>query len=389
MSKLEQFTYSSIATGNNNVLHKCMNAMKIMTLPVDTGDMLLVKLLSWCMEFDNSEAVHIIIKYYTLEDIYEEDIEVFPSLFLKPMFNIELLTWLAKVHDTFCHREIITDIIKSKEVVMISRAIKILDIIYGEKDYNFYASLKEMSMLQNNDIAGNALERRMREFPVYANKPSWMVETEKENYELIDEADEIEENVKSSLDEELTEDKIKDLIVGGMEFLRNYEDPEKVLEKFFSLDKQKQNELIEPLVVRRAMENLQSDKELFKIFGPAHPFTNDPLDGSNECQKYGGHRMFLCNCNEHYDPDTDTFEEDVDWFNDGTCDYCTKKIRNRYCSVRRPNVSGGWIGAYCCMLCLRKDLSKNTLNNQPDKLTTGLVKEMEDMMNENGIYDRE
>ena len=97
--------------------------------------------------------------------------------------------------------------------------------------------------------------------------------------------------------------------------------------------------------------------------------------------EYGGERMLTSNKFAYDDDDT---TELGDWFT-GYCQFCNRKIRRRYHSVRRPLDYGGWIGCYCSWEHVRLDIETYDFT---DIMSVRLVDKFEDETNSIGIIDR-
>jgi hypothetical protein len=130
------------------------------------------------------------------------------------------------------------------------------------------------------------------------------------------------------------------------------------------------------------IEKIQQNESLFHILGPVHA---QELSSSVGCEKYGGCRMFYCECFEFHltDPTEDKKQEHKSygvtrWFK-GQCEKCCRKIPKRCYAVRCPLENGGWIGTYCSWNCLY--LSGNGSEN--------LISQYEKEMNDKKIIDRE
>jgi len=127
-------------------------------------------------------------------------------------------------------------------------------------------------------------------------------------------------------------------------------------------------------------EVLGKDEFLFSILGPVNPIYGVPIDPDDQCFKYGGCRMFLCNEFETED-EFGHVDEDVEWFT-GNCEYCHKKIAKKIYAVRRPLTWGGWKGCFCSFKCLRDIVPMN------DALNNFIINKIEEQLHNIGIQDR-
>jgi hypothetical protein len=142
------------------------------------------------------------------------------------------------------------------------------------------------------------------------------------------------------------------------------------------------SDFISPL--EKSIERLdagQNEKKWFKVLGPVNLITGASLDSDDVCSKWGGCRMFTCNCFERdgkraglsfhsigsdldYDEDVDEDDDiEVDWFMTRSCHTCGIKIRSRVHALRQPLPHGGWLGAYCSKECLENNLSQEDMMN--------------------------
>ena len=110
----------------------------------------------------------------------------------------------------------------------------------------------------------------------------------------------------------------------------------------------------EELVDIELLNKYADDETLFRIVGPLNRRIDASFEDSSPCAKYGGCRMFICIDFEAINPEDDTINPDVDWYT-GSCQYCFRKIVNRYWAIRRPLVHGGWVGCYCSSNCIKLD----------------------------------
>lgn len=96
-------------------------------------------------------------------------------------------------------------------------------------------------------------------------------------------------------------------------------------------------------VLEKLFYSKDEDLQAKRILGLSNPFNYEPAKGENS-------RMFICNT---YLREDVWGIKDVDWFT-GNCDYCNKRIRHYYLAVRKPVITGGWIGCYCKWKHVRK-----------------------------------
>jgi len=100
--------------------------------------------------------------------------------------------------------------------------------------------------------------------------------------------------------------------------------------------------------------NFTENKQLNQWYGPANPLLfgmNISDTKHHNCLKYGGCRMFLCN-HDNKNENLQIKPGKYSWFS-GKCDMCLNKIEKYHHAVRRPLITGGWSGCYCCFDCVR------------------------------------
>lgn len=103
-------------------------------------------------------------------------------------------------------------------------------------------------------------------------------------------------------------------------------------------------------LMRDVYEQERSD-QLFKmteynrLIGPRNVEEDGWYDDyEHPCYKYGGHAMLLCICNEDTPEDSDEYA--IDWFL-GYCIRCKRRFASRVHAIRRPILTGGWVGCFC------------------------------------------
>ena len=133
----------------------------------------------------------------------------------------------------------------------------------------------------------------------------------------------------------------------------------------------------------------EEDVEIYKgifaspnrIFGPKNLCSDN-----SECPTgiKGGCRMLTCNCiNKDADDDNKEISGDpLEWF-DGSCDTCLFKISEACYCIRYPTNGGGWVGCYCGMECLSKNLPR-----EADITSELRLDMMTECLETYGIFDR-
>lgn len=161
---------------------------------------------------------------------------------------------------------------------------------------------------------------------------------------------------------------------------------QEIQEELQKMPKDEYNFFMKRYIDTVSQSTLQTNEELFKIYGPSFPQTGYSTlseNSENPCDRYGGCRMLLC---QGHTPRTDIQDDEEsmsrDWFT-GSCCACLKKISKRHYAKRMPLPGGGWdTDCYCSWKCVKYDIA------HPDIIQTLLLKYFKRKNNRFGIYDR-
>jgi len=316
---------------------------------------------------------------------------------------------------------ILRDLIKFISDQHILLAISHLTYIYPS-DFNLSAlsSLYDYAKQQNNSIAENAILSLISTKTGYAEVPPWIINIAGSDEEFIDievnklytteiekeyiytlpyENELIVPKVSTNTYTQMNNDELVDILLKRKRISINQEEyqisRDHMLNKITTMNSEELDKLKKKTSKNAYLSTLQDDPSYFNILGPANPFSgSELLITEDECNKYGGCRMFFCRCREHYneEDDEEIFDDNLDWFL-GYCMYCRRKIRNRYHAVRIPYVSGGWRGCYCsidCLLDLYTEMMEEAGSIEPPT-TDGLIKTLNKKLidsDNGGIQDR-
>jgi len=123
----------------------------------------------------------------------------------------------------------------------------------------------------------------------------------------------------------------------------------------------------------------------FRLFGFSNA-SEDILDGESTCTKFGGCRMFLCQCYSR----EEGIDYEIDWFT-GYCNECGIRIRNRTHALRLPKLGGGWQFCFCTFHCIKNHIENLPGQcNSPDNIKLySAVRKMQMYLRENNIFDFE
>jgi hypothetical protein len=414
-----KLTLDAIQGDNINSLRPLLLKFPLEKLAPTYSDNLLQQLLSVCTLLNRANAAKVIMTRFIQANAMEEQLPLFTSLFLKLSFSDDILAFLARLYPEFTFSEHMVNLIGYDQAPIVPRACGRLISIYGEQRYITYKLLYDMAVEAENDRMMDYLTSKMEETADYAPKPAWVQNfvswqeikeengvptvTETDNDVIaiardrpappgpqdVPYEDEILLPETEPVQFELPPlDDMIDRLTDGLQFLgisfEDIDNARQILRTQLSIaTTQEKYEILRPIMENRSRQQLSSDVVLFRIFGPANPVVDADLTTEGPCCEFGGCRMLTCNDFDRYDPDTDTFDEDADWFT-GNCQVCFLKIENRAHAVRMPLVHGGWRGCYCSMECLRNDYS----TTGPNIAQRAMIDRIEGQLDEFGIQDR-
>lgn len=226
------------------------------------------------------------------------------------------------------------------------------------------------------------------------SKPDWVrnvndMDSLPTESDLLDEADEISDKLKSTKVHILPVEDAVELLTAGLprEGLtrEEMEYSVDVIRSFYNgLTNAQKIALLANGEHAKDLYYLSQDKKMFSYLGPTNIIYDTDLNADHVCCKYGGDRMLLCRCFERYGYDEENQDvpdesDDLDWFI-GYCQQCGNKIKYRWYALRLPLVHGGWNGCYCSFSCLEQQ-SDNAIMDQ-------LISLMKANINIIGIQDR-
>ena len=379
----------SIINGNNQILAAVLGRMPLSSLPVEMSDTLLNAFLSIAAQHNQPSAIEPILKAW--EQVYPtlENASFYSKMFLKPVFNVVMLKFLAINLTGQAFQTVIDDLISYDASENLTYALERVFDVYGKQTRLRLQNMSSSAESRGNLLVYGFLQEKMEETNEFAPIPNWVknftgsVGLPKESqtkppkyvppkYQVLNPEDAVNliltnfSSFGQTFDQDEL-DRIKDVfraeymttnVFGRAEMLRE------------SLD-------------MLTLADLQTDIQLFRILGPVCLF----LHPSPEQLEFGGSRMFLAT---EFDYDEDDGDDNVpaDWF-DGHCEHCHLRIRRRWHAVRRPMESGGWKGCFCSFLCCRKDLyDVETQMGFENIAVRTMIDAIEEQMKDIGIQDR-
>lgn len=176
---------------------------------------------------------------------------------------------------------------------------------------------------------------------------------------------------------------------------------EELADQLSKLSSEKLDKYITPFKVDlEQVQAIQTDRNLFRVFGPVNPHPDDDYsilttldeDGNEvpDIEKiYGGPRMFL-SMEYEFDEDED-FAKDT-WFT-GSCFQCLRRIHKLCYARRKAMLRGGWYGCFCCFECVRSFIAFNSDMQDSEEyklveLELALNQEFDKLLNDIGIAER-
>ena len=351
----------------------------------DTSYDLFKKAMIWCNEYDSFEVGKEI--YYQFDQqlhIIADDLPWYIELLMNNFPNKVLIFMDSKMQIGVLFSEIVTVLIdhfdRPESVIALRKAVQICGMPLL-KDLQVYYNT---SRLEENEHVSEYLEHLLRKeykWKEYAPIPEWVFPATGEvPYE--DQLTIPEEPEYVSVDITDTEKVVRILLKATTDEGELYKYNKKKLTQFV---KQMPKNIVQgwtdSIVNEYLMAEAFTNKEYFRMFGPALPF-GSIYEIEN---RYGGSRMLLSEEKERTDSDFDPATLAISTWFKGSCDKCFRKIRRKYHAIRRPLMYGGWLGCFCSVECVR-DLILETELDFLEKL--GVLTEVVKDLRKYGIQDR-
>jgi hypothetical protein len=333
-------------------------------------------------------------------DEYEGPVyPILATLFRSNFFPLNLLELIHKaIRQDVTMIEIALDIFDGDGGEEAIYGLNRLFNVFGRPDGDTFTYLYNQALASDNSDAlefissFQSIYREPAETPKYIINPAGEGELWYEE-ELLTICDQIADEQKNIFYEEKLDDldflvdfltdTLHDIEMGVGQIEFSKEEIRKLLE---NKNNEERKALIEPFNTQRRSDELNDNKELFSIVGPSNALLGVKYGKVDHvCFKYGGCRMYFCNCFEQEDENDDyehIYPNIPTWFK-GRCETCGREISKRIHAVRKPLSSGGWKGTFCSMTCLRKSES-----NSLDEMTKILMNRLEDDLNNFEIWDR-
>ena len=343
---------------------------KLKFLPGNRLDELLANFVKFAIEKNNVDAVRTLLNSFDSLINISYTYPSYNSLFYSPLLEDEELLWITQNITDYTFAELVESFIEgdqdeTKVRPGILRAYTAFTTL--SNDEIDVTELMKLCREHDNELVYDILLAIKDN--VLADIPEWISEDIIEKFEIpqliVPKVDK-KEAALLILDNVEQTDETRDEVLAKIEKELEY------------LTDSHLSAITESLRVAKEMkETTQTDIELFRIFGPVNATFNFNPANNGLCEKFGGCRMFLCDCFSN-----DEVEE-RDWFEENTCEECNKIIEKRCYAFRIPMRGGSWKGRYCSSTCAR-----NALIDE-DEISTFMISSVEEQLKKIGIQDRE
>lgn len=381
-----QVVFGSIQNANVELLESVLARMPLDKLSVEASDNLLNTFLSYAASQNRKTAVPPILKAWELVHPPYENMSLYSIMYLNPVFNVQLLKFLASSLPQHSFQTVIDELISYDESDSLRLACDRAIQVYGEQPRLNYKNMRDSAEDRENLLVYNFFVEKLEETNDFAPIPVW-VRNFTGQADLPRAVDVKPPPWVKPKFQELSVDQSVDLLMSGLaarDVLIHHDDMQQakdILRGELAVATQLERmALLDPTLEKLALNDLQNDIKYFRILGPSNPFYNSTV----EEMEYGGARMFLAN-EFDYDEDEDA---PVDWFR-GVCEKCHLKIRRRWHAVRIPLESGGWVGCYCSFECALEALADREETAGVANLAVRIMLDsLEDQFVSFGIQDR-
>ena len=350
-----------------------LQKIPLKNLTYEKTNKLLLILLKWLEASGFTDGLKLTLKYWSgmqtgFDEYFGELYPVIPVLFLDPTILFSALNYIMKtLSDVVSVEEVAIELFEKGADEQLTEALKKLFDILGAPTGETYRILYDEALKSSNETAIEFFSGLQSYFTEAIQKPAYVVQDEEE---LLDEtlllqiAEQIADSVAG---QEIPSDDVDAcvalLLKGFQKFnldvIHLNKTREYLKDKLENLNEEERVKYVYSFINQDVLNQLVENINLFNIMGPSNPITNgDFTQTTHICYKYGGCRMFYCNCFEAeiFGPDNDDSQEPYypnipQWFT-GKCQHCKREIEKRCYAIRRPLPQGGWRGTYCSWNCL-------------------------------------
>lgn len=374
-----------------NTLTKALGRMPLSKLPVEKSDSLLNILLSVAAENDRPKSIEPIFKAW--EQVYPhiEIMSLYSKMFLKPVFNIVMLKFLASNFEEHSFQTVVDELVSYDQSENLTYALERVLDVYGPQARIRLQNMSSSAEARGNKLVYNFFQEKLEESNEFAPIPKW-VKNFTGTKNLPKESEIMPPKYIPPKYQVLNPEDAVNFVLSHFSTHGQTFDQDELdrVKDIFRAEYMTTNVFGRLEMLRESLEmltkaDLQNDIELFRVLGPVCLF----LHPSPDQLEFGGSRMFLATEFDYDDDDGDGDDETpIDWFT-GSCQHCHLRIRRRWHAVRRPMESGGWKGCFCSFLCLRKDLYEIETDMGFENVAVRvMIDAIEEQLTDLGIQDR-
>lgn len=398
-----QLTGEAILHNDNDKLVRFLNISPLDKLTSDQADVLLNRYLETAAGIDNTEAIPIILDAWKRVYPEEEDTPLPILLFMIPLFNSSTLSFVIKSMKDISYMEMMDYFIRYDSKPELSAACKKAVEVFGEQDVDTYNALLGFAENRKNKVVIDFLLNKIRENNNYAELGPWIKHFNSSELNIsdptvlseevplpraIDLINQIKDLAKvPPISFNLPPDtELINIFTEGFETsgvtLENLEEIRNTISfNLSNVTREEKLALFRPIIEMNKLKNLETNVEIFRIFGPVHPL----IDSDIEEMTWGGSRMFISTIYD-FNHEMGYMEDYFDFY----CYVCNFKLISRWHCLRKPRPLGGWEGCYCSFNCMRKseERNENPEDQNPDIATMVLMDIFERQIMEIGIANR-
>lgn len=377
-----QLILTSISDHQNQTLQDNLNKLPLAIISNSQADSLFALLINHAFKINNSDATRIIV---TTFDVVRARVNLLPAItniFLNPSLDRDTILFVTSCFPEKIPIDFFVDLINMGNDMDALKAAAMIITIFPSVSHEDWTTLVSLTDNVEEEEYENKLLRaffqtKASETGSYAKSPEW-VRSDIPKLDLTEVPDYIP-SVKDAVNLLLEDMRNRHVLPS------NYDDTKSTLISQYAI-----SSTIEKIQILSIVKSYPvfDDRPLFHQFGPVNTLYSDStshLDKTHVCSKFGGCRMFSCNCfksPKFDDIDIMTCDDHIfidDWFT-GSCDICLKKIRHPRHAIRLPLYHGGWRGCYCSDdRCLSSDVK--------DVQTTLMVARIKEQLRVIGVHD--
>nr|QBK89766.1 MAG: putative transmembrane protein [Pithovirus LCPAC101] len=385
----------------------------LLVIPIDKFGRLfrttiLHDLLVECYDYDRPEMAKTILDYfsspyYNIEDFAPAPpMSLYTSLYLESQFNSNLLIFISQQYSQYSFVRCIDELSFIDNNPSIPMAINKLFNVYGEYPLNALLNILD-GIPKTQVLIRNVLRDKIRKVNNYADLPPYMVSTSILVSESMIDYSEIQgrmykyKNILPPIDE------LARMIYNSMvSYGFMYENEQILIEKLIfilaSVPYEKKVIMAEQAIGQLShmdkkdrdqyKYNIDYDKMIFRLFGPANPFYS--LTNTEGIDLMSPRMLEYTDGEITEDPTGETDAQTIssDWFT-GSCMQCDLRIRRRWHAIRIPYSFGSWKGCYCSWSCAHDYLLHNYENPKYELILVEIYRELfEDPNSGYDILDR-